>query len=414
MVGSRFHCGVIEGFYGRCWSFRQRLAMINDLANAGLNTYMIAPKFDLHHRLNWREPYPDNVLEEFRSICREGRDKSIQVILSLSPGLSSSLEDRELLCQRFSDLASAEPDGLALLMDDIPYDRADAEEHTEILNRLMLDVPLTRSVTWFFCPTAYSGWHLKNWADAIIYLKKLISGLPSECRIFWTGETIISKTIEPAHLEWVRQVIDRNPVIWDNFPADDYAPGGTFFPGPLTGRAASLTNCISGLMVNPSEIFTASRMVIRTLGEWYRDPLAYDPVQAFRKAIIDLTSDSESLVVLQDLFGYFYTPFDISAEWHGRLENVLNFYRDPIRCVSPRPDLEAVRNRLRADANLDHLQDLWIEVYPFVRTLLGDLDYLIGMCQRLERGEGGSAVLPVRDPRWSSPVNDLLRSLRLP
>lgn len=410
---TRYFCGVIEGFYGRQWGFRQRMMMIDELADAGLNAYMIAPKFDLHHRWNWREPYPADKLEQFRQLCRHGRNRSVSIILSLSPGLSSTPHDRKLLIERFSDLALTEPGGLALLMDDIPYEKADPRAHAEILNSVVSDVVAERGLNWFFCPTAYSTWHLNTWPAAKEYMETIGAAIPDNCQVFWTGQTVISRTIEPDHLDWITRAIRRKPLIWDNFSADDYVPAGMFFPGPITGRSADLPECTSGLMLNPSEIFTASRTAVHSLSEWYRDPVSYSPDRAFMAALRHLSPDPESRLVLQDLFGYFYTPFAIAPEWQDRIERLRSFYLDPSRAASPRLELEMIRQRMRSEQLIDRLPDIWIECYPFVRTLLGDLDYLIRMCRRLEDGESGRSVLPDRDPRWSSPVNDLIRSLQI-
>ncbi len=403
--------GVIEGYYGRPWTLRQRLFMIDQLANAGLDSYMIAPKFDLHHRWNWRDAYPEEKLSEFRELCRKGRSRSVSVILSLSPGLTATANDPDLMIQRFSELAALEPGGLALLMDDIPYEQADPESHAGILRDLMEKVTPIHRMDWFFCPTAYSGWHLNSWPGAKPYLDRLGALLPAGCRLFWTGESIIPRTIESSHLEWITRVAGRKPVIWDNFPANDYVPANSFFPGPLSGRAAGLIQSTSGLMVNPSEIFSASRMSVLTLGEWFQNPESYDPERAFHSAIRDLTRDPDSRQVLTDLFGYFYTPFDISPEWNALLNRVFEFCQNP-GTVSPRGDLANVRKRLRSESNIFNMEELWTELYPFVRTLLGDLDYLIGLCDRIESGKLLMEALPERDPRWSTPCNDLIHRLR--
>mgnify|MGYP000341067513 FL=1 len=42
--------GVIEGFYGRPWSPRQRLELHGLMEELELNTYLYCPKDDLKHR----------------------------------------------------------------------------------------------------------------------------------------------------------------------------------------------------------------------------------------------------------------------------------------------------------------------------------------------------------------------------
>ncbi|MFN7954497.1 MAG: beta-N-acetylglucosaminidase domain-containing protein, partial [bacterium] len=50
--------GAIEGFYGPPYAAADRLALIDVLAESGLDHYVYAPKNDPFHRSRWREPYP--------------------------------------------------------------------------------------------------------------------------------------------------------------------------------------------------------------------------------------------------------------------------------------------------------------------------------------------------------------------
>ena len=40
--------GAIEGFYGRPWAPAERLQLVSDLAELGLDAYLYAPKADAH------------------------------------------------------------------------------------------------------------------------------------------------------------------------------------------------------------------------------------------------------------------------------------------------------------------------------------------------------------------------------
>ena len=46
--------GVIEGFFGRPWPHRERLAAVAFLAKAGYDFYLYAPKADARLRRHWR------------------------------------------------------------------------------------------------------------------------------------------------------------------------------------------------------------------------------------------------------------------------------------------------------------------------------------------------------------------------
>ncbi len=407
---SQYLSGIIEGFYGKPWTHNQRLAMIDDLATEQLNTYMYAPKFDPNHRIKWQEPYSDDMLKKFGELCCKGKDKNIQIILALSPGLSINQNNYSDLIRRFRELFSTGPSGLALLLDDIPCQKADANEHVDIMNLLIKAVP--ENVRWYFCPTAYSGYHLKTWDQANLYLETIGNKLPENIHVFWTGNTIISKTITNRDLEWFQHTVKRKPLLWDNFAADDYVPANSFFPGPLTGRSNTILNSSEGLLLNPSQIYHASRMALFQLAQWLSTNEEYSPPKAFEYAISRITQNNEAQSVLTDVFGYFYTPFDLSEKWIRILQQFEFYYLNPSSESSPAKLLKIIRDRLRNDRNLVLLDDIWIEIFPFVRTLLGDLDYLISVCDKIENNPQNRELLVPRDARWITPVNTLVSKLR--
>src|SRR5690606_279775 len=51
--------GLIEGFYGRPWSWEERAGTIETLAPHGYRFYLYAPKADPYLRKRWKEPHPD-------------------------------------------------------------------------------------------------------------------------------------------------------------------------------------------------------------------------------------------------------------------------------------------------------------------------------------------------------------------
>ncbi len=409
MEHTGFLSGIIEGFYGRPWTPKQRHDLIGKLASESLNTYVYAPKFDSYHRLNWRIPYPPATLKHFQSLIKRRQQKKVGIILSISPGLSIKKNDKAILRQRFQDLKDIGATGMALLMDDIPWEEADPDFHSELVQMLMNDIG--GNISWFFCPTIYSGYHLSIEKNAREYLTTIGKLIPTECRIFWTGNTVISRTIDASDLRPVQQMLNRKPLIWDNFPANDYVPANSFFPGPITGRSANLLTSCSGLLINPSENYSASLANMYTLAEWIKNPQTYDPTQAFASALSKLTEDTTSYQVLEDLLGYFYTPFTISNSWNDLLNSVKSYFQNPAE-PSPVSTLINLRTRLRDENNLIQMKNIWVDFFPHVRTLLGDLDYLIALCKRIETNGYNQNNLVPRDSRWSTPVADLIQELK--
>jgi len=401
--------GVIEGFYGQPWSWSNRCKLVNLLPELGLNTYFYAPKFDIHHRVNWREPYSRETLAEFNTLSQTARNNKVNLVLSLSPGLSFEENDIDILIKRFIELADINPSGLALLMDDIPYDVADAQLQCKTANLLRTALPDT--FNWYFCPTAYSRWHLKTWDGATDYLKIIGQQLPHDWQVFWTGNTVISKTITADDLTDVTEYIQRKPLIWDNFSADDYVPAHSMFPGPVTGRSGDVIDATSGFLLNPSQIFSSSMTALFSVSRWLKTPDTYVPDQAFTESLAWIVKGSVCTTPLNHVMGYFYGPFSVSPQWTELLEQFKSYLQG--KCPSnPFEQFENIRNQLRDDQNIVTYGDVWMELYPFVRTVLGDLDYLITACRKYSSGTDLAECLPKRDPRWSGPLNDLLFELK--
>ena len=67
---SVFLIGVIEGFYGRLWSFETRLAYADYLREAGLNTSIYCPKGDPYLRGRWKEHWPKSSWSELLQLSK--------------------------------------------------------------------------------------------------------------------------------------------------------------------------------------------------------------------------------------------------------------------------------------------------------------------------------------------------------
>ena len=97
------HTGVVEGFYGKPWSHRDRLDMIRFLGENGFNMYVYAPKDDSHIRSRWRGTYPRSYTEGIRQLSQAAARSSVDFVFTLSPGLDfvySEAGDRRLLLDR--------------------------------------------------------------------------------------------------------------------------------------------------------------------------------------------------------------------------------------------------------------------------------------------------------------------------
>ena len=80
--------GYIEGFYGRPWSYENRLKMLRYAASFGANTHYYAPKDDPYHRKLWREEYPENELMQLKVLYDEAAKYGMEFAYCIAPGLS--------------------------------------------------------------------------------------------------------------------------------------------------------------------------------------------------------------------------------------------------------------------------------------------------------------------------------------
>ncbi len=274
---TQFLAGVIEGFYGKPWSEAERFELFDWMAAWGLNTYLYAPKDDLKHRVLWREPYSASEAGTLGAVIRTCQQRNLRFIYALSPGLDiryTRETELEHLRGRFAQMLALGCRDFALLFDDIP-DRMDAEDRERFgtfasaqshVTNVMFRWVRERSPTarFLFCPTPYCGRMAERHYGGEGYLQTIGRELPPEIDVLSTGPEIISREITVTHVQALREVLRRKPVIWDNLHANDY-DGRRFFCGPYAGRPPELLGVVAGLLSNPNCEFPLNYVPLRTL-----------------------------------------------------------------------------------------------------------------------------------------------------
>ncbi len=263
---SDFLAGVIEGFYGPPWSEAERLELLGWMQADGLDTYVYAPKDDLHHRILWRTPYAPPEAAALARLVAAARAHGVRFIYALGPGLDlrfSSAADAAALRARCDQLLDLGCRDFALLFDDIP-DRVDpadvapwgsfAAAHAAAANALFAHVRARArapAARFLFCPTPYCGRMADRGLGGPGYLAVIGAALDPAIDICWTGPEIISAEITPDHLAPLAATLRRPPILWDNLFANDY-DGRRFFCGPAAGRPPALRPAVRGHLVNPN------------------------------------------------------------------------------------------------------------------------------------------------------------------
>lgn len=248
--------GIIEGFFGRPYTWAERAMMVRVLGPASFSHWTYAPKADRFLRRDWQAFHPDAEAEAIQIFAADARMQGMTFSVGLTPlGLNEGYDDgaRAKLKAKVEHLLGLGLDGLSLLFDDMKGDFPDLAA-TQI--RIAHDVagwlggkPLT------LCPSYYSDDPVLDrvfGARPPDYLEALGQGLDPAVGIYWTGEKVCSPDYSSDHLERVTQTLRRLPTLWDNYPVND---GPRMFKHlhlrPFAGREACGAGALALHAINP-------------------------------------------------------------------------------------------------------------------------------------------------------------------
>jgi hypothetical protein len=281
--------GIIEGFFGRPYSWDERADMVRALAPAGYGFYLYAPKADAILRRRWREPYSAAELRALAAFAQVCRDTGVRFGVGLSPYelfLGFDAPAKDALAAKLDQLDSLGLADLGVFFDDMKGDLPElAERQVEIVHWIAERTTASRVIA---CPSYYTD-------DPVLdrvfgqrpanYLEDLGAGLDPGIQLMWTGEEVCSREFSPGHLARVTEQMRRKPFLWDNYPVND---------GPrmsrhlhlraFTGRPSAIAPHISAHGVNTASQAVLSRIPALSLAESYAKGEDYAYLAAFRSA----------------------------------------------------------------------------------------------------------------------------------
>ena len=326
--------GVIEGFFGRPWSWSQRVEAIRFLAPHGYRFYLYAPKADAFLRRRWREPHPETelaALAELRDSCRAA---GVRFGIGLSPfelHLHPDKRWQDALAAKLAALAPLKPDDLAILFDDMRGDVTDLAERQAAIVHFAAERGVGDRI--LCCPSYYSDDPILDVAFGPrppFYLEQLGRLLDPAVQVFWTGPEVCSREFTPGHLARVAGQLRRKPFLWDNYPVNDGARMAQHLHlRGFTGRPASIAGQITGHGINPASQPLLSRIPAVTLAESYREGGAYDYHAAFNRAAQAVLGEELAGRVARDLLTLQDRGLDRLAERRAVLRDRYAAFEHP-------------------------------------------------------------------------------------
>lgn len=298
--------GLIEGFFGRPWSWADRHEAVRFIGPRGFGFYLYAPKADAFLRRRWQEPHPEVEQAELASLAATCRAAGVRFGVGLSPfelHLQSESDWRKPLGRKLAELDGAGIEDLAILFDDMRGDVPDLADRQAVIVHFAAE--RSKASRILCCPSYYSDDPILDVAFGARpphYLEQLGRLLDPAIHVMWTGEEVVSREFSLGHLARVAEMLGREPFLWDNYPVND---------GPrmsqhlhlraFTGRPASIGEHVVGHGINVALQPLLTRIPALTLVESYEEGEAYEYGAAFARAATEVLGEELATRVGRDL-----------------------------------------------------------------------------------------------------------------
>jgi len=298
--------GVIEGFYGPLWSWGERRACAQRLADHGYGYWHYAPKADPCVRNHWRQHWHEakaKALTQFREHCHGLGLRFGVGITPLGLGDEAPAADWQALADRLAEFDGIGIDELVLCFDDVRGDIPNlAKQQARIVDWA---AARSRAERIIVCPTYYTEDPLLDrlfGARPADYLADLGRGLDRRIGVYWAGEEVCPREIQSGHVERIAETLQRRPRLWDNYPVNDSPRMSQHLHiRAFTARSPSLRHCTAAHAINPALQPTLSAIAALTLAERYRVGDDYEYAAAQRWAIRSVLGEALGAQVERDL-----------------------------------------------------------------------------------------------------------------
>lgn len=298
--------GIIEGFFGRSWSWSDRKAYAKFLALNEFDFYIYAPKSDPYLRKQWQSDWPLDIKQPLIDLRETYRSANIDFGIGLSPFeiyLDNSHTNRTLLRERIQQINALQPDILCVLFDDMRGDLPNLAAIQIDLMHQAAEISTAKRI--IFCPTYYS---LDPVLEKVFgkmpdnYWPQLNQLLDKKIDVFWTGEKVCSDHYSHAHLQQVTELLGRKPFLWDNYPVNDGAVKCNLIQlRAVDASHGQLHNEVAGHALNPMNQPWLSQIALASLPRAYQQQNAYQPQQTLQQLCIDFCGADLAENLLRDI-----------------------------------------------------------------------------------------------------------------
>jgi len=300
------YLGIIEGFFGRSWTWAQRQIYANFLALNQFNFYIYAPKSDAFLRKYWQENWPADTQHALYNLRETYSAAQIDFGIGLSPHeiyLNDSHDNRQKLKQRVQQINTLAPTILCLLFDDM---RGDIPNLANIQIELMHEIAeISNAQHIIFCPTYYSFDPVLEKVFGTMpetYWQDLNRHLDKKIEIFWTGEKVCSTGYSAQHLRSVTELLGRKPFLWDNYPVNDGAVKANLLHLRAVNESHSqIQHAVAGHALNPMNQAWLSQISLASLPRAYRDQNHYHSEKVLQEICVQLCGETLAEQLLQDI-----------------------------------------------------------------------------------------------------------------
>jgi hyaluronoglucosaminidase len=149
-------------------------------------------------------------------------------------------------------------------------------------------------------PTEYRGTRDSE------YRQQLRTLLDPAVEVMWTGTYVVPDQITVADAQAADAAFGRPVFVWDNTPVNDFPrTAGRLILAPYARREPGLSGQVTGVVLNPMNQASASKVQLVGGADFAWNDAAYDPVRAQRAAAEDLAggdpATADALLAFFDL-----------------------------------------------------------------------------------------------------------------